>query len=219
MLSSSLKWKAIRIKCFIESLLRCAIIQSIHRRNQLENRNCLKPLTQLWSCWQFITWLRRAYSHGDWDRFTRRSRRCWRASKVSCSWRILTDPVMVSVWSIYLFFRKLSKIFHVSGITAALATSDLCVNSSEATVNDCFWSNDISQGISVTPKQLIFLNPFITFPTSPGFVPFKFACHEAPDTTADDVIYTLIETDLLPPTSQSSSLEVLNVKIFWVREP
>lgn len=80
-----------------------------------------------------------------------------------------------------------------------MASSDLCVNSSEASVGDCFWSNDVSQGISVTPKQLIFLNPFISFPQPlAGHVPFHFKAIDGPEAVGDDVIYALIEADLLP---------------------
>ena len=100
---------------------------------------------------------------------------------------------------------------HVSGITAALASSDLCVNSAEASVGDCFWSNDVSQGISVTPKQLIFLNPFITFPQPVGMIPFSFGSKNVMESSESDVIYTLIETDLIPAENQQApALEVIS---------
>lgn len=90
-----------------------------------------------------------------------------------------------------------------------MAPSDLCVNFSDATVGDCFWSNDISQGISVAPKQLIYLNPFVTFPQPPGgHVPFNFS-HSTGSSSEDAVIYVLIETDLLPLFNQEApALEV-----------
>jgi hypothetical protein len=95
------------------------------------------------------------------------------------------------------------------GIAAALATSDLCINSGEASVGDCFWSNDTSQGISVAPKQLIYMNPFITFPPAPGIVPFRFCEKDITVSDKDDKIFTLIETDLLPHfDQQASALEV-----------
>lgn len=100
---------------------------------------------------------------------------------------------------------------HISGIEEALASSDLCVNSAEASVGDCFWSNDISQGISVTPKQLIFLNPFITFPPSSGMIPFFFGPTSFEESSESDVIYTLIETDLNPAEyQQTPALEVIS---------
>jgi hypothetical protein len=91
----------------------------------------------------------------------------------------------------------------------ALATSDLCINSGEASVGDCFWSNDVSQGISVAPKQLIYMNPFITFPSAPGIIPFSFSEKDVEVSEKDNKIFTLIETDLLPHfNQQASALEV-----------
>lgn len=102
------------------------------------------------------------------------------------------------------------KSAYVLGLSSALASSDLCVNSGEAFVDDCFWSNDVSQGISVSPKQLVYLNPFISFPQTPGLIPFSVTSKEAPDTRSDDVVYTLIETDLLPLFDQQApALEVI----------
>lgn len=76
-------------------------------------------------------------------------------------------------------------------------SSDLCVNVGEAVVGDSFWSNEVSQGITVSPNQLIFLNPFITFPQPTGLIPFNFEA-KALDGFSDDAIYALIEADLLP---------------------
>lgn len=99
-------------------------------------------------------------------------------------------------------------------MSAALATSDLCVNSGEAFVGDCFWSNDVSQGISVAPKQLIYLNPFITFPQAPGLVPFSFKDRDINLSKKDETIFTLIETDLLPLfNQQTTALEVTFAKL------
>lgn len=101
-----------------------------------------------------------------------------------------------------VFFRKLSNHGLVSrvvpGIASALASSDLCVNSGECSVDDCFWSNDISQGISVTPKQKVYLNPFITFPSTCSNIPFKFASNNFELDGGSENFYALVETDLLP---------------------
>jgi hypothetical protein len=91
------------------------------------------------------------------------------------------------------------------GITAALASSYLCANTAEASVGDCFWSNEVSQGISVSPKQLIYLNPFITFPQAPSLIPFKFTPENMEGFSGSDVVYTLIETDLLPVVNRGAS--------------
>lgn len=95
-----------------------------------------------------------------------------------------------------------------AGVTAALASSYLCANSAEATVGDCFWSNDVSQGISVSPKQLIYLNPFISFPQSPSTIPFKSTLQVVAESAESDLIYTLIETEL-PDENRTQSLEVI----------
>lgn len=95
-----------------------------------------------------------------------------------------------------------------AGISAALASSYLCTNSAEASVGDCFWSNDVSQGISVSPKQMIYLNPFITFPPPTTLIPFKYGSGDSEEPIGSDVIYTLIETDHLPDEYRVPSLEV-----------
>jgi hypothetical protein len=94
-------------------------------------------------------------------------------------------------------------------MVTALASSDICVNSSEATVHDCFWSNDISQGISISPKQILYINPFITFPTPPSLIPFSYSVKNLPEFAKNDVIHALIEAELIPDTNLS--LPVLEV--------
>ncbi|CRK91616.1 CLUMA_CG005270, isoform A [Clunio marinus] len=148
---------------------------------------------------------------------------------------LLTVCYMVSTgfqsWRLRLIYQKVHKVLDAkksvvflktsdgssAGITAALATSDLCVNSSEAVVGECFWSNDVSQGISVSPKQMIFMNPFVTFPQPPSYIPFKTTTDEAPGIYKDDVIYTLIEADLIqaPENQQSLEIETFGKLIAW----
>lgn len=99
-------------------------------------------------------------------------------------------------------------------MATTLASSDICVNSSEATVQDCFWSNNISQGISITPKQILYINPFITFPTPPSLIPFSYSVKSVPEITKNDVIHALIEAELVPETNLS--LPVLEVSILWI---
>lgn len=110
-----------------------------------------------------------------------------------------------------LFFRMLNnnRFSKLPGVRTALAASDLCVNSAEALVGDCFWSNEVSQGISVSPKQLVFLNPFISFPRPTGMLPFNFDADK--ELEADDVeaIYALIESDLNPLFNDPATLEVI----------
>lgn len=86
------------------------------------------------------------------------------------------------------------------GIATALASSDICVNSAEATVQECIWSNDVAQGISITPKQIVYVNPFITFPTPPSLIPFPFSEQNVPESSK--TIYALIEVDLNPEENQ-----------------
>lgn len=99
-------------------------------------------------------------------------------------------------------------------MVTALASSDICVNSSEATVQDCFWSNDISQGISISPKQILYINPFITFPTPPSLIPFSYSVKSVPEITKNDVIHALIEAELVPETNLL--LPVLEVSAYFV---
>lgn len=101
------------------------------------------------------------------------------------------------------------KIFIV-GMATALASSDICVNSAEATVHDCFWSNDVSQGISISPKQILYINPFISFPNAPSLVPFTYNSNNFPELSKNDVIHALIEADLVPEFNSSHPvLEVI----------
>jgi hypothetical protein len=65
----------------------------------------------------------------------------------------------------------------------------------------------------VSPKQLIYLNPFITFPQPPSLIPFKFSPGDAGESAESDVIYTLIETDLLPEENRAPGFEVIGGKL------
>lgn len=97
------------------------------------------------------------------------------------------------------------------GIATALASSDICVNSAEATVQECIWSNDVAQGISITPKQIVYVNPFITFPPPPSLIPFPFSEQNVPESSK--TIYALIEVDLNPEENQQlPPFEVLPYK-------
>ncbi|KAL7018719.1 hypothetical protein ACKWTF_010880 [Chironomus riparius] len=109
-----------------------------------------------------------------------------------------------------VFLKKSDGNSH--GMVTALASSDICVNSSEASVHDCFWSNDISQGISISPKQILYINPFITFPTPPSLIPFSYSAKNLPDIGKNDVIHALIEAELVPETNLS--LPVLEIEAF-----
>jgi hypothetical protein len=94
-------------------------------------------------------------------------------------------------------------------MATAVAASEICVNSAEATVQDCFWSNEISQAISVSPKQIVYINPFITFPTAPSLIPFSFDKTDVPESIRGDVIHALIEADLNPHENRNApTLEV-----------
>lgn len=97
-------------------------------------------------------------------------------------------------------------------MATAFATSDLCLNSSEATVQECFWSNEMSQGISIAPKQILYINPFITFPTPPSLIPFSYSVKDVGDLNSDDIIHALIEADLNPVDNKD--LQVFEVKFF-----
>lgn len=97
------------------------------------------------------------------------------------------------------------------GIATALATSDICVNSAEATVQECIWSNEVAQGISITPKQIVYVNPFITFPPPPSLIPFPFGERNVPEPNKKDVIHALIEVDLNPEENQLPPFEVNDI--------
>lgn len=103
--------------------------------------------------------------------------------------------------------------FQFAGGSTSFAVSELGTNSSSAAVVDCIWSNQNSQGISVMPKQVIFMSPFVTFPSPPSLYPFKVSNSDVlVDLNVPGIIYTLIEADLLPMSSLSS-LEVIFIII------
>lgn len=95
-------------------------------------------------------------------------------------------------------------------MATAFVSSDICVNSAEASVSDCFWTNEISQGISVMPKQIIYVNPFITFHSAPSLFPFSYSKHDIPELSKNDVVvHALIEADLNP--NENRNLPMLEV--------
>ncbi|KAG5672282.1 hypothetical protein PVAND_002419 [Polypedilum vanderplanki] len=109
-----------------------------------------------------------------------------------------------------VFLKKSDENSH--GMATVLAASEICSNSGEAVVHDCFWSNDLSQAISVTPKQILYINPFITFPIAPNLIPFSFGNTNIPDSTKNDVIHALIEADL--NTQENANAPALEIEAF-----
>jgi hypothetical protein len=106
-----------------------------------------------------------------------------------------------------------SIIAFVIGIATALASSDICVNSSEATVQECIWSNELSQGISILPKQILYINPFITFPPPPSLIPFCSTSQCVSDLSnrkENDVIHALIEAELNPDDNRDRPIFEVN---------
>lgn len=105
------------------------------------------------------------------------------------------------------------------GIATALATSDICVNSAEASVQECIWSNELAQGISITPKQIVYVNPFITFPPPPSLIPFPFGESHVPESNnRKDVIHALIEVELNPEENpQLQPFEVNDIISLTIR--
>lgn len=99
------------------------------------------------------------------------------------------------------------------GIATALASSDICENSAEATVQECIWSNEIAQGISILPKQIVYVNPFISFPTPPSLIPFPCGEEIVPD--SNDVIHALIEVELNPEENQLPPFAVNDIIITY----
>jgi hypothetical protein len=69
------------------------------------------------------------------------------------------------------------------------------------------WSNELAQGISIAPKQILYVNPFITFPPSPSLIPFSVSAEGClPQSSKSDVIYALIEADLNPEENKNQSV-------------
>ncbi|CAO1443290.1 unnamed protein product [Diamesa serratosioi] len=131
---------------------------------------------------------------------------------------ILTIFYMVATgfqsWRLRSMYQKISRILDgkkdsvvffksSNDVNAGSITSDLCSNQYNSTIIDCFWSNDYSRGISVTPLQKLHLAPFITFPDSTSKIPFNFTSTNDLVIVNEDAIYTLIETDLFPSNDQA----------------
>lgn len=85
------------------------------------------------------------------------------------------------------------------------------VDGNKVTDLDCIWTGLNSQGLSIKKTEIISLNPFITFPRSLNWIPFKVSQHNYDGN--DDVIYALIEVDCLPNISQNPFVEVTEILI------
>lgn len=116
-----------------------------------------------------------------------------------------------------VFFRKLSNhgqhFLVLAGISSALASSSLCVNSGECWSDDCFWSNESSQGFSISRKTVL-LNPFITFPNALSTIPFKFVSNDIELDGCSNIFYTLVETGLLPLVSSQEQPHAVSISVF-----
>lgn len=71
-------------------------------------------------------------------------------------------------------------------------SSELCVNQRESRIVDSLWHSGTQRGCSVQPRQIISINPWITFPQLPLNIPIKMneVAHEQ---TPEKKIYMLVE--------------------------
>lgn len=102
-----------------------------------------------------------------------------------------------------------------------VATSDLCTNASAARIADVIWSADDRQGVALTPKQQLTLEPWIEFPAAPSLVPFDvgpgtFRWAKEHDESAAK-LYVLLETLAEPVRVKENS--VLRVSVGWNWSP
>lgn len=90
--------------------------------------------------------------------------------------------------------------------THAAATSDLCTNASKARIADVIWHEDDRQGIALSPRQQLLLDPWISFPEAPHLVPFEVQPTQGLRLDEEQVMYALLETQLSPVEPRSNNV-------------
>lgn len=86
------------------------------------------------------------------------------------------------------------------------ATSDLCTNASQARISDVIWHENDRQGIALTPKQHVLLDPWISFPQAPNLIPFEVQTHAGLQLDEQQLLYALLETQIFPVEPRSSNV-------------
>lgn len=77
------------------------------------------------------------------------------------------------------------------------ASSELCKNKKESRIIDSFWHRDLGRGCSVQPKQVISIDPWITFPVSPHSIPVNIQSNSR-ESDPETAIYVLVEAKAFP---------------------
>lgn len=84
-------------------------------------------------------------------------------------------------------------------------SSELCLNQREANIEDVLWDRGHYRGYTVHPRQVISINPWITFPRTPLNIPIQImgarASHEMPTKS----LYMLVEAKFNDSRERSDS--------------
>lgn len=97
-------------------------------------------------------------------------------------------------------------LFALVDCTHAAATSDLCTNASKARIADVIWHEDDRQGIALSPRQQLLLDPWISFPQSPHLVPFEVQPTLGLRLDEEQLMYALLETQLSPVEPRANNV-------------
>lgn len=110
-----------------------------------------------------------------------------------------------------LMFIQKNKLF--ADLTHPTATSDLCTNASKARIVDVIWNAPKRQGLVLTPKQHLQVDPWISFPVAPHLVPFEVQLRPALRLDEDELVYALLEMGL--SRVEQTANNVLMVSLAW----
>lgn len=105
-------------------------------------------------------------------------------------------------------FQNLPSIaLYFADPTDATISSDLCMNQRDARIVDVLWHHGSQRGCTVKPRQIVSINPWITFPKSPLNIPIKFTGPVAESPAGPDSIFMLVEAKYNSATEEAHADE------------
>lgn len=122
----------------------------------------------------------------------------------------------------YMALSSIYRLFAHADSTRTVATSDLCTNATAARIADVIWSSDSGrqQGVALTPKQILCLEPWIEFPAAPSLVPINVTGQASPAAAAaaagaEPVLYVLLETQVEPVRQKENNVLRVSVQVVY----
>lgn len=104
--------------------------------------------------------------------------------------------VLLFIW---MSHNNLWRCCYIGNYTNLVA-SDVCVNHAKARVVDMLWHYDSLRGVAISPKQILWLNSWTSFPNGSSLIPVDLDANSSTQLELDEnnIVHLLLETELMP---------------------